>query len=274
MLAELVVALGGAGDVQVGQVLADQGGLPLGLGPGAPALQDLGAVDPADAGEQHGRGQAGQPAAGRLGPLGGPADVGQLVEGGHQVAVDVAGPPRAQLARQHGQHGLVQQGHPLGHPALLDQRPALEQVAGGDQVGVGVAAADVPDPAGRRDHGVGVVAAEGALQLQVEEVAVLHVLGLVAEQPLGAAQPARPDHAVAAQEVVDGDPDGGHGGRAGPAVVQVAPVGLLEDGRRLVEVAQPPGGVGQGVQVGRRPARRPPGRRAKRSRAPAQSWRR
>ena len=77
------------------------------------------------------------------------------------------------------------------------------------------------------------------------------VLGLVAEQPLGAAQPARPDHAVAAQEVVDGDPDGRHGGRAGPAVVQVAPVGLLEDGRRLVEVAQPPGGVGQGVQVGR-----------------------
>ena len=40
---------------------------------------------------------------------------------------------------------------------------------------------------------------------------------LVAEQPLGAAQPARSDHAVAAQEVVDGDPDGGHGGRAGPA---------------------------------------------------------
>jgi hypothetical protein len=88
-----------------------------------------------------------------------------------------------------------------------------------------------------------------ALQLQVEEVPVLHVLGLVAEQPLGAAQPARPDHAVAAQEVVDGDADGGHGGRAGPAVVQVAAVGLLQDGRGLLDVAQPPGGVGQGVQV-------------------------
>ena len=34
-LAQLVVALGRAGDMQVGQVLADQGGLPLGLGPGA-----------------------------------------------------------------------------------------------------------------------------------------------------------------------------------------------------------------------------------------------
>jgi hypothetical protein len=111
-----------------------------------------------------------------------------------------------------------------------------------------VAAADVPDPAGHRDHRAR-IAAERALQLQVEEIPVLGVLGLVAEQPLGAAQPARSDHAVAAQEVVDGDPDGGHGGRAGPAVVQVAAVGLLEDGRRLLEVAKPPGGVGQGVQV-------------------------
>jgi hypothetical protein len=116
-------------------------------------------VDPADAGEEHGHGQGGQPAAGRLGPLGGPADVGQLGERGHQVAVDVAGILRGQLAGEHGQHGLVQQPHPLGHPALPDQHPALEQVTGGDQVGVGVAAADVPDPPGRGGHGGGVVAA-------------------------------------------------------------------------------------------------------------------
>ena len=45
-VAELVVALGGAGDVQVGQVPADQGGLPLGLGPGAPALPGPGSGGP------------------------------------------------------------------------------------------------------------------------------------------------------------------------------------------------------------------------------------
>ena len=45
-VAELVVALGGAGDVQVGQVPADQGGLPLGLGPVAPALAGPGSGGP------------------------------------------------------------------------------------------------------------------------------------------------------------------------------------------------------------------------------------
>jgi hypothetical protein len=82
-------------------------------------------------------------------------------------------------------------------------------------------------------------------------VAVLHPLRLVVEGPLGAAQPARPGHAVAAQQVVDPDPDGRHGRRAGVPGLQVAPVGLLEHGRRLLDVAQPPGRVGEGVQVGR-----------------------
>jgi hypothetical protein len=249
-LPELVVALGGAGHVQVGEVPADQGGLPLGLSPGALALQDLAAVDAADAGEQHGRREGGQPAARRLGPLGRPAHVGQLGEGGHQVAVDVAGVLRGQLAGEHRQHGLVQQGHPLGHAAPPDQHSALEQVPGGRQVGVGVAAADLPDPPGHGRHGRGVVALQSPLQLQVQEVAVGDALRLVPDQPLGSAQPARPDHAVAAQQVVHGDPDGGHGRPAGPAVVQVAAVGDLEHGRRLLDLAQPPGRVGQGVQVG------------------------
>jgi hypothetical protein len=165
------------------------------------------------------------------------------------VAVDVAGDVGAQLAREHREHGLVQQRHPLGHPALPDECPPLEQAAGGEQAGVGLAAAQPPDPPGRGDHGAEVVAVEGALQLQVQEVAVLDALRLVAEQPHGPADPARPDHAVAAQEVVDRHTDGGHGRPAGPALRQVAPVGLLEHGRRLLEVPQPPGGVGECVQV-------------------------
>jgi hypothetical protein len=205
-LPDLVVPLGGPGDLEVGQVGADQGRLPLGLGPGTPALQDLGAVDPADAGEQHGRGQGGQPAAGRVRPLGGPADVGQLGEGGHQVAVDVAGPLRAELARADGQHGLVQPGQPLGDPAHLDQGPALEQVAGGGQVGVGVAAAEPPEPPGPLGHGPGVVAAERPFQLEVEQVAVRGDLGLVLEEPLGPSEPAGADDRVPAQEGVTATP--------------------------------------------------------------------
>ena len=68
---------------------------------------------------------------------------------------------------------------------------------------------------------------------------------------MGPADPAGADHAVPAQEGVDRDPDGRHGRRAGAALVQVAPVGRLHDGRRLLGLAQPPGGVAEGVQVGR-----------------------
>ena len=166
------------------------------------------------------------------------------------MAVDVAGPVRAQLARQDGQHGLVQQGHALGHPALPDQGPALEQVAAGDQIGVGVAAAELPEPPGPLGHGRGVVAAERPLELQVEQVAVGRALGLVLEQPLGPAKPAGADDLVPAQEGVDRDPDGGHGRWPGPALLQVAAAGGLEGGRGLVDLAQPPGGVAQAVQVG------------------------
>ena len=207
-------------------------------------------MDPADAGEQHRGGQAGDPAAGRLGPLGGPADVGQLVEGGHEVAVDVAGPPRVELARQHGQHGLVQQGHPLGHPALPDQRPALAQVAAATRLGSRVAPADVPDPPARR---------RPRRRGRGPPRAALHSTGTGGSRArrsparrraaAGRGPPARADHLVAAQEQVQGDPDGRHRRPRAGRSSQVAPVGPLERRRRLLDLAQPPGGVAQGVQV-------------------------
>ena len=55
-------------------------------------------------------------------------------------------------------------------------------------------------------------------------------LGLVLEQPLGPAQPAGADGRVPAQEGVDRDPDGGHGRRAGAALLEVAAAGGLEGG--------------------------------------------
>jgi hypothetical protein len=94
-------------------------------------------VDPAEAPVQDGLGKALAPPRGRLGPLAGPAKVGQLVAGVHQVAVDRPGPERAQLVGERRQHGLVQQGHAIADPALLEQRPALAEHADGDQVGVG-----------------------------------------------------------------------------------------------------------------------------------------
>jgi hypothetical protein len=102
---------------------------------------------------------------------------------------------------------------------------------------------------------------EPSFQLEHPGVAVLHVVRLVLQQPLGASHPAGAHHAFSAEEVVERDPDGRHGRRAGPALVQVAPVGLLEDGQRLVDLAQPPGGVAEGFQVLGRQLAGCPGRR-------------
>ena len=80
-------------------------------------LQDLGPVHPADAHERAAAGMRLAPARGRLRPLGGPAEVAELVAGRHQVAVDVAGPGRVHLSDEHRQHRLVQQGHTVARPA-------------------------------------------------------------------------------------------------------------------------------------------------------------
>lgn len=151
-LPDLVVALGCAGAMDVGQVGTDLGGLALGLLPGAGGLQDLRAVHSADAGEQHRRGERGQPLRRRLDPQPGPTQVAQLVAGRYQVAVDVSGPIRQQLPGEHGKHRLVEQGHALGHSPLPEQHPALTEQAHRHQVRVAVPAPDVPHAAGCRDH--------------------------------------------------------------------------------------------------------------------------
>jgi hypothetical protein len=249
-LAELVVPLGDTRAVDLRQVGTDADGLPLGLLPGAGGLQDLGTVHPADPGEQHGRGQPRQPRRGGVHQLPGAAQIGQLVEGGHHVAVDVADPVRLQLPAEHRDQRLVEQREPLGRPALPDPHPALAQQAHRDQGRVGVPSPDVADAAGGGDDGLVVGVVKGALHLeQIGEVAVLGALGFVGEQPGGPADPARADGLVPAQQEVHGCPDRRRGGLARSALAQVRPVGLPARSDRLVDQAEPPGGVTEGGEV-------------------------
>src|SRR3972149_6093750 len=99
-LAHLVVALGSTRDMDAGQVLADPDGLVLGALPRSPDLEDLGAVNPADAGEQDRGRERLQPSLGGGGPFVSATDVGKFVTGRHQVAIDVACPLGTELVRE------------------------------------------------------------------------------------------------------------------------------------------------------------------------------
>ncbi len=114
-------------------------------------------------------------------------------------------------------------------------------------------APQLADPAGSGDDGSHVGAVERRLDLQdVKQVALLDALGLVGDQPLGAAHPARPDGLPAPQERQVGDPQRGHRRLPRLPGVEVAVVRLLAGGQRLLDVTQPPGRVTQSGQVIRR----------------------
>ena len=132
-LAHLVVGVGHGEHVDADHVLAGAERLRLGLLPRAAHLQHLRVVHPADARVERGQRQRVAPASGRLGPLGGPAQVAQLVARVHQAAVDRARPEQGELVGQRGHHGLVQQREPLGHPGLLDADAPLEVDAQGGE---------------------------------------------------------------------------------------------------------------------------------------------
>ena len=89
------------------QLRAGPARLPLGLGQGTSPLEHDRPMDPTDAGED-GEGVLLRPLPRRLGPLGGSAQIAQVLAGADQAAVHLAGRVRAQAALDGEQHGLVE----------------------------------------------------------------------------------------------------------------------------------------------------------------------
>ena len=150
-------------------------------------------MDPADPGEHDGGGKGCEPLARGRDPPRGSIRVGELVVGGHHVAVDVARPVRLQLAGEDGDHRLVEQGRPLRDAAQPDEGAAFADGAGCDEVGYPVASPQISDGAGRGAHPLKVRAVQRTLHLhEVAQVALLRALGLVAEQAAGSLDPPAP----------------------------------------------------------------------------------
>src|SRR6266508_697614 len=90
-LAELIVRLGNAADVDMSDVRAYVQGFVFRVAPGALDLHDLRAMYPTDPFEQHCGSHPIAPVGYDLRPGTGPTDIGELVAGAHEVAIDVPG---------------------------------------------------------------------------------------------------------------------------------------------------------------------------------------
>ncbi|MGK2851151.1 MAG: hypothetical protein ACSLFN_09610 [Candidatus Limnocylindrales bacterium] len=174
--------------------------------------------------------------------MSGSAEIGQLMTGADQVAVDVPGPFGTELVDEDWNHRLVEDGQALRDLAGLQEHAALTEEARGDQIAVAIHPADLLDPTGGCDHSIRIRTAELRLDAdQVEDIPVLgRFVGLVGEQACAAAHLTGACDVVAAQE--EGDCNGhGHPCRvAGPLDIEVAPIGLLRDGDGGVDLAEPP----------------------------------
>lgn len=111
-------------------------------------------------------------------------------------------------------------------------------------------AAEALDPPGRLDDRVRVAAREVGLDLEhVGEVAVYGPL----RQPLGVAggtpEPSGADRLVAPQQVVDAEVQRDQRRGALVTLDEISAVRLLEEADAVVHVPEPPGALGQGVEI-------------------------
>ena len=224
--------------------------LGLGLVPLAPQGQHLAAVDPAQAlAVGRGGGQLPAPAPGRLGPLAGPAQVGQVPAGKHHRAVDPAGVQGGELAGQDEGHGLVQQGQALLDTAGGDQGPPLELQRDRGQVVVAVGAGRLQ----RRGGMAGGPLQRSLVQVQLGtgelQPAALDAARIPLHVAEAAAQPADRDRVLAPVEVIVEQAGGGPGRTPVVGGPPVGGVGAVAGGDRLAGAAQPPGRLGQGLQL-------------------------
>jgi hypothetical protein len=159
--------------------------LPLSLVPAADRREDRPVVHPAGGPDE---GAPGREARGGRHPLLRSLDVGGTLAGPEQPAVDLCrGVDAAHLARRHGRHGLVEQRHPVLHPALDDERMTAKRLRGELQLTIGEAAGDRPGLQRAPLALLGVLDPGRAVQRQP---AVLDPLLDALEQPRGARHPA------------------------------------------------------------------------------------
>jgi hypothetical protein len=169
--------------------------------------------------------------------------VGDLAADGHHLAVDEPGVLGPQLAGEHGQHGLVQEGEALVEVAAANGHgPLAQQPEGGQRRGT-EAASKVLDVPGGGEGGVEVAALERLVEVEPAQEPMALAFGPPGEEASGAADPRRAESGLAAQEPGEADVQGVRCRPIHAALVEKPPVALLAQRQRLAS----PGPVVRGA---------------------------
>ena len=212
---------------------------PLRVLPQPAQLQERGLVDVAQPRIQRQR-VALRPRQRGLGPLGGAAEVTQLLARADHTAVDLAGRVGSQAALDRRQHGLVEVSEPVGLPAGVDEDPpdALQRHGFDvrrpqppcERVGLG---SQVLRPAE-------LTASMSGLRLAEQQAGVLDAVAVLVEQAPGPPQPAVRDRRPGFHPVVPAERDGALACLLVVAAGLEEPVGLLAGRDAVVEATEPP----------------------------------
>ena len=238
-LAELVIRLAGVVGREGRELLACAPGLVLGVRPRAEEPHDLGAPDPADAGEAV-DGLALAPARRRVGPFLASRVVRELAAGADHVAEHGAGRVRPELAAD------GRDGH------LLEVLPALLEVAASDEdlaaphdgprleVAVAGARTELDGASHVLERPVELTGVPRELGVSDREVAVRGGLGTVGEEALGAREPALGRRGLELGGVLATEREGAEGGPLDVAALQVRGVCALPGLDRAGRASGPP----------------------------------
>ena len=217
--------------------------------PRALELEDLRAMDETPARERDEVGLLAAPAREHPGPLPRAAHLEHVLAREDDGAVDHPGRDRREAAPGDDHHRLVQQREALSHPARMEEHVAVRLRRQRERLGVSEPRRDRPR---LRRHGGCRLEVAGGLVTEDEGHQQVRLLGdvLLAEERLGATEPAAGGAHLAAQRQRHADPEGAADRRPRRALVEMAPVGALERRHVRVVLAEQVGRDGEQLEVG------------------------
>jgi hypothetical protein len=209
-------------------------------------LHDLGTVNQALSGERH-QVRLIRPPRRQYGrPLIRAPQIGDFQAGVDHRAVDIARHGVPDLAGDHRNHGLIEQGKTFTHPTQLQQSPTLKMHPERKQVSVTQAAADLCRPPGS-SLGLRIITLDRCLHnaRQQEEAPLGTLVWLLVQHPTSFGEPPTGHSEIPLEKKRERHPEQAPGGTPNITSCDVDTMGALQDLPAFVRIAEQ---IGRGCQ--------------------------
>ena len=248
--AELHVSGRGVGAAHTDQLGARALDFLLRPRPLTPTLKRPRAMHATQSGEQRG-GVPLRPTRRRVGPLRGAAIVAQRLARADQAAIDLAGRVRTEPSFDREQHRFVEVRQAFTRLPLVDQDATQSLQRLRLQIGHAEAPTELDDRTRVAGREMEVASAVRDLDVAQQEHAVLGAVAVVVDLAMGALQPRTPDVGLRLEAVVLVEPRRAPRRPPGRLALVEDDVGGLASLDALVDEAEPPGGLGPGIEPAR-----------------------